>query len=43
MSILVVVVALKDGISNWLVGLILILTYTFLGAAFWLHTPETTM
>ena len=43
MTVLIVVIALKDGISNWLIGLVLILSYAFLGAAFWLHSPEESM
>ncbi|GBG00092.1 calcium proton exchanger [Raphidocelis subcapitata] len=40
-SVLLAVVVLQDGTSNYLKGLMLVITYAFIGAGFWLHKdPE---
>jgi Ca2+:H+ antiporter len=31
------VIALQDGSSNWLKGAMLVLTYLFIAAGFWVH------
>lgn len=36
-SVLLAVVAMHDGTSNWLKGILLFATYIFIAAAFWVH------
>ena len=36
-SVLLAVVVIQDGHSNWLKGLMLVLTYVFVAAGFWCH------
>lgn len=36
-SVLLTVIAMTDGTSNWLKGMMLIVTYIFISAAFWVH------
>eukprot|EP00803_Ostreobium_quekettii_P009998 evm.model.scf_3183.2 EVM.evm.TU.scf_3183.2 scf_3183:3245-10191(-) len=37
LSVLLVIVAMNDGTSNWLKGIMLSMTYVFVSAAFWMH------
>lgn len=41
LSILIVMIALKDGVSNWLLGLVLIVAYLVIATAFWFHDDES--
>ncbi|GMH34140.1 hypothetical protein BSKO_01974 [Bryopsis sp. KO-2023] len=36
-AVLLTVIAMTDGTSNWLKGMMLIVTYIFISAAFWVH------
>jgi Ca2+:H+ antiporter len=40
MTVLMVYMAIANGSTNWLVGLVLIAAYFILGVAFWVHTDE---
>lgn len=37
LAVLLTVISMNDGTSNWLKGMILVMTYAFISAAFWLH------
>eukprot|EP01025_Chloroclados_australasicus_P059308 TRINITY_DN7493_c0_g2_i1.p1 TRINITY_DN7493_c0_g2~~TRINITY_DN7493_c0_g2_i1.p1 ORF type:complete len:578 (-),score=85.43 TRINITY_DN7493_c0_g2_i1:630-2279(-) len=37
MSVLLVIVVMNDGSSNWLKGIILVIMYVFISAGFWVH------
>lgn len=40
-SVLLAVVVLQDGTANYLKGLMLVMTFAFISAGFWLHKdPE---
>lgn len=39
-AVVSVTFAIKDGKSNWLVGLALIVAYLIISCAFWAHTDE---
>lgn len=40
LAVLLTVIAMNDGTSNWLKGLMLVVTYIFISAAFWLHNDQ---
>lgn len=40
-SVLLSIVMLQDGSSNWLKGVMLMMTYVFVAAGFWCHQDET--
>lgn len=40
LSVLLTVVAMHDGTSNWLKGVMLSMTYIFISAAFWVHRDK---
>lgn len=40
LSVLLAVVAMHDGTSNWLKGVMLTMTYIFVSAAFWVHADK---
>jgi Ca2+/H+ antiporter len=36
-SVLLAIIVMQDGTSNWLKGATLVFTYFFIAAAFWVH------
>eukprot|EP00803_Ostreobium_quekettii_P008735 evm.model.scf_774EXC.2 EVM.evm.TU.scf_774EXC.2 scf_774EXC:30261-42288(-) len=40
LSVLIVIVAMNDGSSNWLKGIMLCMTFVFVSAAFWVHFDD---
>ena len=39
-TVILVTFAMKDGTSNWLLGLILLVAYSVIAAALWVHSDE---